>query len=161
MIFTITVLFSGLVAGLMFSYSCSVNLGLHHLTDIEYIKTMQTINIEIQNIYFFIVFIGLLLLLPTSTWLSYSVNNKATFYLMLTATLFYFVGVFGVTILGNVPLNNQLAKINLANTSEETLSTFRNHFESNWTKYHLIRTLASIVSFLLTILAFQKTTHSI
>ena len=161
MIFTITVLFSGLTAGLLFSYSCSVNLGLHHLTDIEYIKTMQAINVEIQNIYFFIVFMGLLLLLPTSTWLSYSVNNKATFYLMLTATLFYFVGVFGVTVLGNVPLNNLLAKTNLAYTSEEALSNFRNHFETNWTKYHLIRTSASIISFLLTILAFQKTTHSI
>ena len=161
MIFTITVLFSGLVAGLLFSYSCSVNLGLHHLTDIEYIKTMQAINVEIQNIYFFIVFMGLLLLLPASTWLSCSANKKATFYLMLIATLLYFIGVFGVTMFGNVPLNNLLAKINLANTSEETLSTFRNHFESNWTQYHLIRTSASIVSFLLTILAFQKITHSI
>ena len=111
MIFTITVLFSGLIAGLLFSYSCSVNLGLHHLTDIEYIKTMQAINVEIQNIYFFIAFMGLLLVLPTSTWLSYSVNNKVMFYLMLTTTLFYFIGVFGVTALGNVPLNNQLAKI--------------------------------------------------
>ena len=161
MIFTITVLFSGLVAGLLFSYSCSVNLGLHHLTDIEYIKTMQAINVEIQNIYFFIVFMGLLLLLPASTWLSCSANKKATFYLMLIATLLYFIGVFGVTMFGNVPLNNLLAKINLANTSEEILSTFRNHFESNWKKYHLIRTSASIVSFLLTILAFQKITHSI
>ena len=161
MILTITVLFSGLIAGLLFSYSCSVNLGLHHLTDIDYIKTMQAINVEIQNIYFFIVFMGLLLLLPASTWLNYSLNNKVTFYLMLTATLFYFIGVFGVTALGNVPLNNQLAKIDLANTSEETLSTFRSHFEINWTKYHLIRTMASFVSFLLTILAIQKSTQTL
>ena len=53
MILVITVLFAGLIAGLLFSYSCSVNLGLHHLSDAEYVKTMQAINIEIQNFYFF------------------------------------------------------------------------------------------------------------
>ena len=80
MILIITVLFSGLIAGLLFSYSCSVNLGLHTLADVEYIKAMQLINKEIQNFYFLLVFIGLLLLFPLSTWTSYTTNNKVVFY---------------------------------------------------------------------------------
>ena len=153
MILIITVLFSGLIAGLLFSYSCSVNLGLHTLADVEYIKAMQSINKEIQNFYFFLVFIGLLLLFPLSTWASYTANNKVVFYLFLCSAIFYFVGVFGITIFGNVPLNNQLAKINLSITSQETLSIFRNQFEISWAKFHLIRTSASIISFLRAIIA--------
>ena len=152
----ITVLFAGLIAGLLFSYACSVNLGLHHLSDAEYVKAMQAINIEIQNFYFFTVFMGILLLLPISTWLSFSSINKTAFYLWLMATLIYFVGVFGITMFGNIPLNNQMAVINLSTINSETLSAFRNHFESNWTTYHMIRTVASIISFLISIVAILK-----
>ncbi|MEP6645939.1 MAG: anthrone oxygenase family protein [Saprospiraceae bacterium] len=152
MIHIVTVLFSGLIAGLLFSYACSVNLGLHHLGDVEYVKAMQGINIEIQNFYFFTVFMGLLFLLPVSAWLSFSSVHKATFYLWLTATIIYLFGVLGITLVGNVPLNNQMAVINLSSVNSETLSAFRHHFESQWTSYHMIRTVASIISFILTII---------
>lgn len=155
MILIITVLFSGLIAGLFFSYSCSVNLGLHTLLDVEYIKTMQSIDKEIQNLYFLSVFMGLLLLFPLAAWTSYTASNKVVFYLFLISAIIYYVGVFGVTIFGNVPLNNQLAAIDLSNTSQETLSMFRYQFETNWAKYHLIRTSASIISFLLAIIAIK------
>lgn len=161
MIHMITVLFSGLIAGLLFSYACSVNLGLHHLGDPEYVKAMQGINIEIQNFYFFTVFMGLLLLLPFSTWLSFSITYKAPFYLWLLASIIYFAGVFGITLFGNVPLNNQMAVINLSTVNSETLSAFRHHFESSWTSYHMIRTVASIISFILTIIAILKSNVSI
>jgi len=156
MILIITVLFSGLIAGLLFCYSCSVNLGLHNLTDVEYVKAMLSINKEIQNFYFLSIFIGLLFLFPLATWTSYTANNKVIFYLLLCSTIIYFVGVFGVTIFGNLPLNNKLAEINLSNTSQEMLSMLRNQFETNWAKFHLIRTSASIISFLLTIIATQN-----
>ena len=161
MILIVTVLFSGLIAGLMFSYSCSVNLGLHYLSDFEYIKAMQLIDKKIQNIYFLTVFMALLLLLPAATWASYTANNKVAFYLFLCSAIIYFVGVFGVTMIGNVPLNNQLSEIHLSNTSQESLSTFRKHFETNWAKYHLIRTSASIISFLFAIIATQNSNQAL
>ncbi len=156
MILITTVLFSGLIAGLLFGYACSVNLGLHYLSDAGYVKAMQAINIKIQNVYFFTVFIGILFLMPASAWLSFSAINKTAFYFLLVATLIYFAGTFGITIFGNIPLNNQMAAIDLATINNETLSAFRNHFESLWNTYHFIRTLASIISFLLTIIATQK-----
>ena len=45
----ITILLCGLVAGLLYSYSCSVNSGLKTFADNEFIKAMQAINIAIQN----------------------------------------------------------------------------------------------------------------
>src|SRR5215218_9725134 len=95
-----TVLFSGLVAGLFYSYSCSVNLGLKSLPDSEYIKAMQSINIAIQNPVFFISFMGLLLCFPIATYQVYTEPNTA-FYLLVTAMAVYFVGVFGITVFCN------------------------------------------------------------
>jgi uncharacterized membrane protein len=43
----LSILFGRLIAGLLFSYAYSVNIGLKSLTDIEYIKTMQCINVAI------------------------------------------------------------------------------------------------------------------
>ena len=156
LVLSITVLFSGLIAGLLFSYSCSVNLGLHHLSDFEYIRAMQSINKEIQNIYFLSVFVGLLLLFPLAIWTNYSASKKPVFYLLLGATIIYLLGVFVVTVFGNVPLNNQLAEVNLSSANQETLSMFRNQFETDWAKFHLIRTAASMISFLLAIIAIQN-----
>ncbi len=148
-----TILFSGLIAGLLFGFSCAVNLGLHDLSDAEYIRAMQAINIEIQNPVFILVFMGLLVLLPLSAWSSFSSGNKKAFFLLLGATLLYFIGVMGVTALGNIPLNDQLAKVDPSGMSEQALSALRMNFETSWTKFHLTRTLASIISFLLTIFA--------
>lgn len=60
----LTILFSGLVAGLFYAYSCSVNPGLKALSDVEYLIAMQSINRAIQNPYFFCSFMGLLLCFP-------------------------------------------------------------------------------------------------
>ena len=152
----ITILFSGLVAGLLYSYSCSVNIGLKALPDAEYLQAMQSINIAIQNPYFFISFMGLLLLFPISARGFYSMQAMTSFYLLLIAISLYFIGVFGVTVFGNVPLNNQLAKFVISSASSDEISTMRSAFETAWNKFHLIRTVSAILSFAFTILSIIK-----
>lgn len=155
----LTILFSGLVAGLFFGYACSVNLGLHYLLDKEYVKAMQAINIQIQNFYFFLPFMSLLVLYPLSTWFIYRQGNSTNFYLWMAAAILYFVGVMGVTMVGNVPLNNQLAAVDLNSVGANALALARANFESGWGKYHLWRTAASVISFLLTVMvAVRKMT---
>ncbi len=151
-----TVLFSGLMAGLMYSYSCSVNIGLKALSDEDYVKAMQSINIAIQNPYFFICFMGLLLLFPISSWGVYTTPPTTSFYALLTATLLYCIGVFGVTVVGNVPLNNQLAVFDISKATQNEISAMRHAFEIPWNRYHFIRTVATILSFGLTIWALFK-----
>ena len=151
-----TLLFSGLIAGLLYSYSCSVNIGLKALPDDAYVKAMQSINRAIQNPYFFVCFVGLLLLFPISAWQSYGRVPLTSFYLLLAAALLYFIGVFGVTVFGNVPLNNQLAQFDISKASSGEISIMRTAFEAPWNKYHFLRTAVAVLSFGLTIAALFK-----
>jgi uncharacterized membrane protein len=63
------------------------------------------------------------------------------------------VGVIGVTALGNIPLNNVLAILDLKAASVETIAGERAKFEGTWNQFHTIRTVASVISLVLTILA--------
>ncbi|WP_428665579.1 DUF1772 domain-containing protein [Runella sp.] len=152
----ITTLFSGLIAGLMYSYSYSVNNGLKALPDEAYLRAMQSINIAIQNPYFFSCFLGLVLLYPIASRGLYTQPPATSFYLMLTATALYLIGVFGITVFGNVPLNNQLATFDISKASQNDLATMRSVFENAWNQYHFIRTVAAILAFGCTILALFK-----
>ena len=149
----ITATTTALIAGLLYAYSCSVNPGLGKLSDQVYIASMHSINREIQNPLFFISFIGTLLLLPITTWLQYKVSMSSAFFLLLIASLLYIAGVFAVTMLGNVPVNEALDKVNLQSASAEELANRRLQFEIRWNRLHTVRTIAAFISLLLVIVA--------
>jgi uncharacterized membrane protein len=153
----ITALLLALIAGLFYSYSVSVNPGLGKLADREYLRAMQSINRAILNPAFFISFMGSLLLLPVSTWLLYRYEGLGiSFYLVLAAAIVYIVGVFGVTMFGNVPLNNTLDKLNLDEGIATDFTTWRANFEIPWNRLHGVRTFANIVSLLLFLAGIMK-----
>jgi uncharacterized membrane protein len=149
-------LLSALVAGLLYGYACSVNPGLNKLNDASYLQAMQSINKEILNPYFFITFFGALIILPITTWYSYAHLPKTCFLLLLAATIIYIAGVIGVTISGNVPLNESLAKFNIKAATEMELAQQRKLFENSWNRFHLLRTIFSVLAASLTILAIIK-----
>ena len=151
MILILTATLTGLIAGLFYAYSCSVNPGLARLKDLEYLSAMQHINSVILNPLFFLTFVGTLLLLPISTWLQYIQGNSNTYYLLLGASLIYIIGVFGVTAAGNVPLNDMLAKADLNSLSITELSALRAQFEKPWLQFHHIRTISVVISFIFTL----------
>jgi uncharacterized membrane protein len=151
----ITLLFSGLVAGLFYSYSCSVNPGLKMLKDSGYLKAMQSINIAIQNPVFFITFVGLVILLPITAYKLYQQPGDG-FILFMIATVVYVIGVFGLTMFCNVPLNNRLAAFSIDTASETDLAAMRHIFEKPWNSYHTIRTISAIASFALLIVCTFK-----
>lgn len=144
---------TALIAGLFYAYSCSVNAGLGKLPDAGYMAAMQSINREILNPLFFMSFMGTLIVLPVSTWFQYSNPVSARFYLMLAATLVYAIGTFGVTILGNVPLNNALDGFNIQSASPEMIHQQRELFEKPWNRLHSIRTIANAIALILVLLA--------
>lgn len=148
-----TAMTTALMAGLFFSYSCSVTSGLHKLPDADYIAAMQSINKAIQNPIFFIVFFGVLLLLPVSVFLNYHKPLPVRCWLLITATLIYFIGAFGVTATGNIPLNNSLEKFDLLNASKEMIAAQRAAFESRWNNLNIIRSISSLITVVLVIIA--------
>ena len=144
---------TALIAGLFYGYSCSVNAALGRLPDAGYLAAMQSINREILNPLFFMSFMGTLILLPLSTWLQFSHPVSFRFYLLLAATLVYAVGTFGVTIMGNVPLNNALDAFNIQSASPEALHQQRELFEKPWNKLHSIRTITNAIALILVLIA--------
>lgn len=146
-----TALASGLIAGLFYSYSCSVNPGLGALPDEGYLAAMQSINRAILNPVFFLSFMGTLILLPLSTYQHFGASQR--FYWLVAATVVYAIGTFGVTIFGNVPLNDALDKVNLTSSSAQELAQYRLRFEIPWNRLHAVRTVASIVSFAMVLIA--------
>ncbi|MGH1384118.1 DUF1772 domain-containing protein [Kordia sp.] len=146
-----TVLLNALSTGFFFAWSVSVILGTKKVGDVTYLETMQNINREILNPAFFIVFFGSLLTLLITTYLQF--NHKTVFWIVLASTIIYLIGTFGVTAFGNVPLNNELDALNIHSFDLSELKNFRTYFEGTWNQYHTIRTIASIISFTLLLIA--------
>ena len=147
-----SVMLTGLSAGFFYAWSVSVIPGTQKVVDSTYLEAMQSINRAILNPAFFLIFFGTLILLSISSIYEFHAN-KTAFWLLLGASITYLVGTVGVTGLGNVPLNDQLDALKLGNLATEKIAEFRSFYETNWNRLHLIRTVFSVVSFLLTILA--------
>lgn len=156
-IFFITILLNALSTGFFFAWSVSVILGTKKVGHLTYLETMQNINREILNPAFFIAFFGSLLTLIFTTYLQF--NNKTVFGLVLVSTIIYLIGIFGVTAFGNVPLNNELEALDITKLNLIELKDFRDYYENNWNHYHGIRTISSMVSFILLLISIfiQKT----
>lgn len=149
-----TAFLTALITGLFYAYSCSVNIGLGRLSDTEYLRAMQSINRAILNPWFFLSFMGTLVMMPLCTWLFYKNGaGTASFYFLLSASLIYIIGVFGVTVFGNVPLNESLDKFEIGAATLQEIKARRMDFEIPWNKFHFIRTIANVTSLLLLLIA--------
>ena len=130
---------TGLSAGLFYAWSVSVIPGTQKVSDATYMETMQSINRAILNPAFFLIFFGSLALLGLSTIFQF--DGGITFWLLLSASLVYLFGTFGVTAFGNVPLNNQLDALDLSDLAINKMMEFRNYYEHEWNRWHLVRTI--------------------
>ncbi len=139
---------TGLSAGFFYTWAVSVIPGTRKVADHVYLETMQSINREILNPWFFVVFFGCMILLFAST-IQYYQSASTMFWLLLLAALAYLAGTFGVTGLGNVPLNNALDVLELNGLTPEKAMEFRQYYEAKWNRLHLVRTIFSVLSFLL------------
>ena len=146
----LAVLFTGLSAGLCFTWSNSVTPGIGKLDNLGYLQSFQQMNRTIVNPVFLVVFFAPILLYLLNLYL-FKDTSSTFIFLLIMATTFYYFGVVHVTIFGNVPLNEMLDKTDLSLASLEDLKYLRDSFEVKWNRLHLIRTISSTISFLLLI----------
>lgn len=144
------VILTGLSAGLFYAWSVSVIPGTRKIPDFTYLETMQSINRAILNPAFFLIFFGSPIALGISTFQQY--NAGAAFWLLLVAFANYMLGAFGVTAMGNVPLNNSLEALELTALSPTEIADFRKSYEQPWNRLHSIRTVFAVLAFLLSLL---------
>ena len=151
MILFLTTIVMGLTAGIFYCWSVSVTPGLALLPDKEYITAFQSLNRAILNPMFLFCFMGLVFLLPLSAFISYHKPLPVAFWLLCAASLVYILGVMGVTMAGNVPMNEALDKFNTAAASPADLAATRAGFEAQWNFLNNIRTVSCVISFALTV----------
>ena len=137
---------TGLVAGVYYAYTVSVNLGLAAQPDASYVATMNAINERIENPLFFLTFFGAasfrsqrsgaLPAAPLGPLLA------SRFGLML-----YIGGSFLLTSFVNVPMNNQLAAVDLG-APARVLADARDAYEGPWDFWNGVRAVFSMLAFL-------------
>ncbi len=142
----------GLTAGLCFTWGNAVTPGIGQLDNLTYLQAFQKMNRSIENPLFFAVFFGSFLVGIVAIFANKGVSPEH-FRLVSIAIGIYFIGVVLVTITGNVPLNQVLDKTDLVQSSAEQLQALRDRFEQPWNRFHLIRVIASILSFSLLVIA--------
>ncbi len=147
----VTILITGLSAGFFYAWAVTVIPGTRKVLDLPYLLTMQSINREILNPSFFLIFFGSMIFMAISAIQHF--QHGWTFWILLAAFLSYLIGAFGVTAFGNVPLNEALDAIHLSELSTQELAQYRQNYELSWNRWHMIRTCFSVVSFGLTLLA--------
>lgn len=94
----------GLVGGIFFAFSAFVMAALDRLPPAQAVAAMQAINVTVLNPLFFAAFFGTVGL----SLLAAIVRPSPT---VLAAAFAYLAGCVLVTIAGNVPLNDRLARL--------------------------------------------------
>jgi len=137
---------SALVGGVFFAFSSFVMKALAAVPPAEGIGAMQSINVVVINPWFLGVFMGTAVLSLGAGGLALAGWGPAFAPFFLGGAFFYIVGTFLVTILGNVPLNDQLAAVSA--TDPAAIDVWE-HYLDRWTKWNHVRTGAAIVAALL------------
>ncbi|MER7008434.1 anthrone oxygenase family protein [Dactylosporangium sp. NPDC000555] len=136
---------TGLIAGLFYSYACSVMLALGRTEDRVFIDVMQRINSAIQNGWFALSFVGSVLFTALALVLHIGAGQTTRLVLIVAGLVLYLVA-FGITVRGNIPLNVQLDAAGAADRVGDPAAV-RARFERPWVRLHLVRTLFSIGAF--------------
>jgi len=143
---TTALLGSALVGGIFFAFSSFLMKSLARLPTAEGIGAMQSINVVVLNASFLGVFMGTVALSLGAGGLAFVGWGRPFAPFFLGGALFYLVGTFLVTGLGNVPLNDQLAAVTAA---EPAARDVWEHYLSRWTMWNHVRTAAAMVAALL------------
>lgn len=135
---------SGIVGGIFYAFSSFVMAALGRLPPEQGAAAMKAINVTVLNPSFMIAFMGTALVCLVLAGGSFFWWGRMGGTLILAASLIYLVGCFGVTIVCNVPLNDQLAAV--APAQEAALWS---RYLDAWTAWNHVRTVAPIVSAIL------------
>lgn len=134
---------SAAVGGIFFAFSNFIMKALARLPYSEGMAAMQSINVVVLNPAFLGLFAGtailslLMIIIAVFGW-DYS---YAPYYLI--GGLFYIVGTFLVTGIGNVPLNNHLASIEPTDTDANAIWE---QYLKKWTRLNSIRTICALAA---------------
>ena len=136
------------MAGIFFTWSNAVKPGIGKLSDIEYLRALQSMNRVILNRLFLFLFIGAIIAVALVPIFHFHMYPNKIFWLLICILIIYWAGVFGVTVFGNIPLNEILDKTNLEAISMKEIISLRKTIEFKWNNFNLIRCISSAITFI-------------
>jgi uncharacterized membrane protein len=143
---TMALLGSALVGGIFFGFSSFIMKALAEVPSAEGIGAMQSINIVVINPSFMGAFFGTAVLSLIAGGLALTGWSLPSAPFFLGGALFYLVGTILVTLVGNVPLNDQLAALSVTDAAAREVWE---HYLGRWTMWNHVRTAAAMVAALL------------
>lgn len=149
----LTVIGCGLMAGLFFVFSNSVMKALGQLPAPQGIAAMQAINRTIVNPLFLIIFMGtavLCVFMVMNAIVEWFISDSIW---MITGGIFYLFGTFLVTVLVNVPLNDELAAAKADDPGYEVIWA---EYLTKWTAWNHVRTVGAVGSTICFMIALYR-----
>ena len=143
---TTALLGSALVGGIFFAFSSFIMKALAGVPSAEGIGAMQSINVVVINPSFLGAFFGTAVLSLVAGGLALAGWGRPSASFFLGGALFFLVGTILVTMLGNVPLNNELAAVSATDPAARDVWE---QYLGRWTMWNHVRTAAAMVAALL------------
>jgi uncharacterized membrane protein len=140
----ISLISTALVAGVFLTFSDFVMRSLNEAKTSGGIEVMQGINREVFKTLFMVLLIGMWPVsagLGAYAYLTHIDNGGPA---IMTAALIYSVGVIGVTLIFNVPMNNRLAAMD--HDSPDGATYWTDVYFPRWTFWNWVRAIAAGVS---------------
>lgn len=135
---------AGVVTGLLFAFSNFVMQALAKLPNEQGMYAMQEINKKIIKPNFLAFFLGTPLLcavIGLDALMNFDMERSV---FLFCGSILYLVGPFGITMLFNVPLNNQLAEADVPDADAVWPD-----YQVRWQRWNHTRTYVGIVSIVL------------
>jgi uncharacterized membrane protein len=154
----VATLLCSLVAGLVFGFAVIVMPGIATLKDREFLRAFQVVDGVIQRgqPLFGLVWLGSAAAVLIAIVLGVGRLDGSDRLLLLVAGLSYLLGVQLPTLVVNVPLNNEVHKLDLDSTDDDASRSARERFERRWNRWNIVRTaVATLVSTALTVLLLR------
>ncbi|MEM8497785.1 MAG: anthrone oxygenase family protein [Pseudomonadota bacterium] len=139
---------AGLMAGIYFVFSTFVMQALQELPQIDAAKAMNAINRVILRSLFMPLFFGTTALYAWLLFVALQDHGSPGSSILFAAAFAYLSGMFLITLVFNVPLNNELAR---AEGNEDDLRKTWQLYTLVWVRWNHVRTLCSLLSALLSV----------
>lgn len=148
---SVSMLLSAAIFGFFYAWVCSTMWGLDAADPRVSIAAMQAMNASVRNAVFFPAFFLTPVALGLSSLLLLHQGAKHSARWFLAAALTYLGLGLVLTMTVNVPMNEALAEVRVPETVESAAEIWAT-YSSKWQLWNQMRTVASGVSFLMTII---------
>ncbi|MEP3244552.1 MAG: anthrone oxygenase family protein [Sneathiella sp.] len=139
----ISVIAYALVSGVFLTFSDFVMKSLGATQPAGGIEAMQIINRKVFRTVFMVLLIGMAILSPV--WMGYAFHflSGTPQVLILVGGSLYTVGVLFASLIGNIPMNERLDKLD--HTAKET-AEYWDFYVRRWSQWNTARTISSALS---------------